>query len=131
MPSFFLQNFTIENLINKECRVVGDDEKSYSEQQINEALNFLFINHKNKRERWAIKKIHNTVMLSGKFIFNSYEEAFAFVSAIYLLSLRFNYYPDITFGDSFVYISLFTIKLQGIHENDFIMLVKIEDLLKN
>ena len=38
------------------------------------------------------------------------------------------HHPDITFGWGYATVSLYTHKIKGLHENDFIMAAKINDL---
>jgi pterin-4a-carbinolamine dehydratase len=131
MNNFNLQNFKFETLLKKNCYVVDPYTQPFSSQEIDQIMKMIFIEKQNRLKRWAIKEIQGNKILSGRFILKSYQEAFAFVSAIYLIAEDQSYYPDITFGDGFVYVSLFTIKIKGIHENDFIMLTKIENLMKD
>lgn len=131
---FHLQDYSFENLKNKNCHPFDKKTKSLTIEQANDVLKFIFINHidsTQRTQRWQVIQTKNALILNGKFIFSDYDKTFAFVSAIYLLAKQQNYYPDITFGDGFVYISLFSIKIKGIHENEFIMLVKIENLIQD
>jgi pterin-4a-carbinolamine dehydratase len=129
---FSLKDYNFELLNSKDCFAFSADEKALSENEVLEALKFVFSGFEtieDRLNRWKIGKIGESMSLNGRFYFDSYQKTFAFVSAIYLLGLEQNYYPDIMFGDGFCYVTLFTIKLKGIHQNDFIMLAKIENML--
>ena len=131
MNTFHLKNFKFETLFNKNCYPVDEKTKPFSNEEIKQIIQMIFIEKPNRIKRWAIKEIQGNKILSGRFIFQNYHETFAFVSAVYFIADNQSYYPDITFGDGFVYISLFTIKIKGLHENDFIMMTKIENLMKD
>jgi 4a-hydroxytetrahydrobiopterin dehydratase len=130
MREFSLQNYTFEKLKNKKCYAFPESEKPMTQEQIDNIMKFIFMGHENKMHRWKITAIGENTMLNGRFLFQTYEECFVFVSALYRLGVEQSYYPDITFGDGFVYVSLYTIKLHGLHENDFIMMAKIEEMME-
>lgn len=129
MNEFALQNYTFEKLQTKKCHEFPENEKPITQEQIDNIMKFIFMGHEDKRHRWKVTTINGNTMLNGRFLFQSYEECFVFVSALYRLGIDQSYYPDITFGDGFVYVSLYTIKLRGLHENDFIMMAKIEEMM--
>jgi 4a-hydroxytetrahydrobiopterin dehydratase len=52
---------------------------------------------------------------------------FAFVRAAELAEPE-GHHPDITFGWGYAAVSLRTKKIKGLHENDFIMAVKLDGL---
>jgi 4a-hydroxytetrahydrobiopterin dehydratase len=58
--------------------------------------------------------------------FKNFREAFAFVERAAALAETENHHPDIGFGWGFATISLRTKKIKGLHENDFIMAVKLD-----
>jgi pterin-4a-carbinolamine dehydratase len=129
---FSLQNYNFEILAEKNCGAFLPDTKALTQKEVSDVLDFIFMGFSDqtlRRNRWKTANIGDALALNGRFSFDSYQKTFAFVSAVYLLSLKQNYYPDIMFGDGFCYITLFTIKLKGIHENDFIMLAKIESMI--
>ena len=129
--NFSLQDYNFEKLKNKNCYRLEEQSQALTAQQIQEIMEFIFMNNQEKKHRWMVKQIGNNTVLSGRFTFKTYEECFVFVSVVYQISIEQSYYPDITFGDGFVYISLYTIRLKGLHENDFIMMAHIENTMKN
>ena len=70
---------------------------------------------------------------SGKRITRCYKrkdfaEALAFVNRIGAVAEEEGHHPDITFGWGYVTVELFTHKIGGLHENDFILAAKINGL---
>jgi 4a-hydroxytetrahydrobiopterin dehydratase len=66
--------------------------------------------------------------IERKFTFKNFEEALAFVNRVGALAEDEGHHPDITFGWGYATISLYTHKIKGLHENDFIMAAKINRL---
>jgi 4a-hydroxytetrahydrobiopterin dehydratase len=58
----------------------------------------------------------------------NFAEAFAFVGKVAELAEAEGHHPDVSFGWGYATVSLQTKKIQGLHENDFIMAAKIDDL---
>lgn len=57
-----------------------------------------------------------------------FAEALAFVNAIGRLAEEEGHHPDIMFGWGYVTVETFTHKIGGLHENDFILAAKINQL---
>src|SRR4029077_20476950 len=60
--------------------------------------------------------------------FKNFREAFAFVERAAALAEREPHHPEIRFGLGFATISLQTKKIKGLHENDFIMAAKLDQI---
>ena len=60
--------------------------------------------------------------------FKNFRQALGFVDRIGALAEDEGHHPNITFGWGYATISLHTHKIKGLHENDFIMAAKINDL---
>jgi 4a-hydroxytetrahydrobiopterin dehydratase len=60
--------------------------------------------------------------------FKNFREALGFVDRVGALAEEEGHHPDITFGWGYATISLHTHKIKGLHENDFIMAAKINQL---
>jgi 4a-hydroxytetrahydrobiopterin dehydratase len=58
--------------------------------------------------------------------FKDYAEAFAFVGRVSALAEAEGHHPDVTFGWGYATVSLYTHKIDGLHENDFILAAKID-----
>ena len=67
-------------------------------------------------------RIHRT------YKFRNFGEALAFVQRVGTLAEAEAHHPEIAFGWGYATISLRTKKIKGLHENDFIMAAKIDEL---
>lgn len=63
------------------------------------------------------------------FNFDNYAQALEFVNKVGRLAEEEGHHPDITFGWGYVTVELFTHKIGGLHENDFIMAAKFNELV--
>ena len=61
--------------------------------------------------------------------FKNFREALGFVQRAGELAEAEGHHPDIAFGWGYATVSLQTKKIKGLHENDFIMAAKLDDLL--
>ena len=66
--------------------------------------------------------------IERKFRFDNFPKSLAFVNKVGELAEREGHHPDITFGWGYATVSLYTHKIKGLHENDFIMAAKIDRL---
>jgi 4a-hydroxytetrahydrobiopterin dehydratase len=64
------------------------------------------------------------------FRFRNFREALAFAQKVGELAEAEGHHPDISFGWGYATVSLRTKKIKGLHENDFIMAVKIDRLAR-
>ena len=62
------------------------------------------------------------------FRFRNFREAGAFVQEIGELAEAEGHHPDISFGWGYATVGLQTKKIKGLHENDFIMATKIDQI---
>ncbi|MBV8590851.1 MAG: 4a-hydroxytetrahydrobiopterin dehydratase [Acetobacteraceae bacterium] len=60
--------------------------------------------------------------------FKNFRATFDFVSRVAELAEAEGHHPDVSFGWGYATISLHTHKIKGLHENDFIMAAKIDQL---
>ncbi len=60
------------------------------------------------------------------FKFGNYAQALAFVTAISAIAEAEGHHPDICFGWGYATVTLWTHKIKGLHENDFVMAAKID-----
>jgi len=65
------------------------------------------------------------------YTFKNFAEAFTFVRKVAELAETEGHHPDISFGWGYATVSLQTKKIKGLHENDFIMAAKIDDMADN
>jgi 4a-hydroxytetrahydrobiopterin dehydratase len=78
---------------------------------------------------WALRD--ETTRIERTYRFKNFTEAFAFVRQAGELAETQAHHPDISFGWGYVTISLRTKKIKGLHENDFIMAVKLDQLAEH
>jgi len=62
------------------------------------------------------------------FKFGDFVAALAFVNKVGELAEAEGHHPDIAFGWGYADVTLFTHKINGLHENDFIMAAKVNTL---
>lgn len=75
---------------------------------------------------WAL--CDDATRIERTYRFGNFREAFAFVSQAAGLAEAEAHHPDIKFGWGYATVSLRTKKIKGLHENDFIMAVKLDRL---
>lgn len=66
--------------------------------------------------------------IERSFRFKNFREAMNFVQAVGELAEAQGHHPDVCFGWGYANVSLQTKKIKGLHENDFIMATKIDQL---
>jgi 4a-hydroxytetrahydrobiopterin dehydratase len=75
---------------------------------------------------WELRE--NGTRLERAYKLKNFREARGFVDRVGALAETEGHHPDITFGWGYATISLHTHKIKGLHENDFIMAAKIDQL---
>jgi len=70
------------------------------------------------------------LVIVGKFKFKDFKEALEFVDKVGELAEKEVHHPEIEFGWGHAKISLWTHSINGLHENDFIIAAKINELVK-
>jgi 4a-hydroxytetrahydrobiopterin dehydratase len=75
------------------------------------------------------KLLDNATRLKRSFEFGNFMEAMAFAEKVGRLSEEEGHHPDITFGWGYCEVTYYTHKINGLHENDFIMAAKVDALL--
>jgi 4a-hydroxytetrahydrobiopterin dehydratase len=73
---------------------------------------------------WVLN--NEATQVTRKFAFDDFVTSLAFVNSVGELAEREGHHPDISFGWGYAEILLFTHKIHGLHENDFIMAAKID-----
>ncbi len=64
--------------------------------------------------------------LARQFKFRDFAQALAFVNAMGAIAEEQGHHPDICFGWGYARVTLYTHKIAGLHENDFIMAAKFD-----
>ena len=75
---------------------------------------------------WVLRD--EATQIERTYRFRSFGDAFAFVRGAGELAEAEFHHPDISFGWGYATVSLRTKKIKGLHENDFIMAVKLDRL---
>ena len=75
---------------------------------------------------WELKEAGTR--LEQNFKFDDFVAAQAFVSKVSDLAEAEGHHPDISFGWGYATVVIYTHKIQGLHENDFILAAKIDGL---
>ena len=65
--------------------------------------------------------------IQQNFKFKDFIAALSFVNRVAALAEKENHHPDIGFGWGYCKVTLYTHKIRGLHENDFIMAAKINE----
>ena len=77
---------------------------------------------------WSVVENHH---LHKNYSFKNFREALAFVDKIGAVAEEEDHHPDIELGWGKVGVTLFTHKIKGLSDNDFIMAAKIDRIQGN
>ena len=72
--------------------------------------------------------LENGTQIERRFQFKNFAAALAFVNRVGDLAEQEGHHPDITFGWGYASVLFYTHKIGGLHENDFIMAAKVNEL---
>jgi 4a-hydroxytetrahydrobiopterin dehydratase len=75
--------------------------------------------------KWEVVEEHH---LKREFRFGNFREALAFVNRVGELAEEQGHHPDIAFGWGRVEVTIFTHKIDGLTESDFILAAKVDRL---
>ena len=82
-----------------------------------------------KVDGWDVKKKENEIyFLERKFTFKNFLESKKFVNEVGDIAEKEGHHPDITFGWGYAKIQIFTHKINGLVESDFILAAKINKI---
>src|SRR3954467_9518136 len=82
--------------------------------------------HHQQTPAWDVRE--DSHRIERTFRFNNFAEGFAFVQRVAGLAEAEGHHPDICFGWGYATVSLQTKKIKGLHENDFIMAAKLDQM---
>ena len=74
------------------------------------------------------KKEDETYFLEKNFTFKNFSESQKFVNKVGDIAEREGHHPDIIFGWGYVTVQIFTHKINGLVESDFILAAKINKI---
>ena len=69
--------------------------------------------------------VENVKKIQKKFEFKNFVESMEFINKVAEIAEQEGHHPDIFVSYNFVTITIFTHKINGLHENDFILAAKI------
>ncbi len=75
---------------------------------------------------WSL--IHDGTRLERGFTFANFGAALDFVNRVGDIAERENHHPDISFGWGYATVVFYTHRIGGLHENDFVMAAKVNQL---
>ena len=82
-----------------------------------------------KVDGWDVKKSKNeTYFLEKSFKFINFSESQKFINEVGNIAEIESHHPDIIFGWGYAKIQIFTHKIQGLVESDFILAAKIDKI---
>lgn len=76
---------------------------------------------------WVLSEAGDRI--NRKVTFDDFMASLDFVNKVGALAEEEGHHPDISFGWGYANIEVFTHKIQGLHENDFILAAKINELV--
>lgn len=82
--------------------------------------------YRERTPEWSLAD--QATRLERTYRFNNFGEAFAFVERAAALAEAEGHHPDVSFGWGYATVSLRTKKIKGLHENDFIMAAKLDQI---
>ena len=75
---------------------------------------------------WAL--LDDATRVERRYRFKGFAPAFRFVESLAAVADAEGHHPDITFGWGYAVVSLQTHTIKGLHENDFILAAKADQL---
>jgi 4a-hydroxytetrahydrobiopterin dehydratase len=75
---------------------------------------------------WAL--VDDATRIERTYRFKNFAEAFGFIEQAGALAEAEFHHPDFSFGWGYATVSLTTKKIKGLHENDFIMAAKLDQI---
>lgn len=82
--------------------------------------------HLEQAPGWRL--LENGARLERRFQFKNFADALAFVNRVGEIAEQEGHHPDISFGWGYASVLFYTHKINGLHENDFIMAAKVNEL---
>jgi len=111
----------VSDLHEKNCIPCAGGIPSFAISEIHKYLK--------KVDGWDVKKKEGeTYFLEKNFTFKSFLESQKFVNQVGDISEREGHHPDIIFGWGYAKIQIFTHKIKGLVESDFILAAKIDKI---
>ena len=111
----------MSDLASKRCIPCEGDIPPFDKSEIHKYLK--------KVDGWDVKKKENEIyFLEKKFKFQNFIESQKFVNLVGDISEKQGHHPDIIFGWGYAVVQIFTHKIKGLVESDFILAAKIDKI---
>lgn len=110
----------MENLTNKKCIPCEGGVDPLSREGIEAFLNIV--------PGWSLGEIGDRI--KREFNFKDFNESMAFVNKVAAIAESEGHHPDIHIFYNKVNLELYTHAIGGLHENDFIVAAKINEILQ-
>ena len=78
---------------------------------------------------WEVKEVDGIMRLERVFKLKNFIEAIAFTNKVGLIAEKEDHHPSITTEYGRVTVTWWTHKIKGLHQNDFIMAAKTDELV--
>lgn len=112
------RSLVMSDLANKKCIPCSLGTPPMEEEEIREYI-------KELKEGWQVIELHH---LEQKFKFKNFKEALNFTNQIGALAEAEGHHPDIYLSWGRVRVTIFTHKIDGLSEADFVLAAKIDQL---
>ncbi len=111
----------MDDLYKKDCIPCKGGVPSFDTSEIHKYLK--------KVDGWDVKKKESeTYYIEKKFIFKNFLESQKFINQVGKIAEEQGHHPDITFGWGYAIVQIFTHKIKGLVESDFILAAKIDKI---
>lgn len=111
---------TTATLSKKECKPCKGDVPPLAGKKLHEL-------HADLGADWQLTKDHH---LEKEYTFKGYAPAVAFTNAVAELAEEQNHHPDILLAYGKVKVSVWTHKIDGLTESDFVFAAKVEETFR-
>ena len=112
----------MSDLVNKKCIPCKGGIPGFDVTQIQKYIKMV--------DGWEVKADESKIYyLIKEFKFKNFLESQNFVNKVSVVAEKEGHHPDIWFGWGYAKIKIFTHAIKGLHENDFILAAKIDQVL--
>ena len=112
----------MSELSKKECMPCRGDIPGFNITEIHKYLKMV--------DGWEVKSDDNKIYyLIKEFKFNNFLKSQEFVNKVGNIAEKEGHHPDIWFGWGYAKIKIFTHAIKGLHESDFILAAKVDEII--
>ncbi len=115
--SFWYLSIKMTDFTKKHCVPCKGGILPLNREEIKERISQL--------ENWDVRDNHHLIK---SFVFPDFKSALDFVNQVGQLAEKENYHPELCFTWGKVTIRIWTHKIDGLHDNDFILAAKIDSI---